>query len=178
MEEVESMGVMAITDWVYTVRMQHIKLRLIRESDLEIFFTQQQDPDAVHMAAFTHQDPSDRVAFDAHWEKIMRDPNVINRAIEVDGKLAGHVAKFVMDLKPQITYWIGREFWGRGVATQALKLFLCEITERPIYASAAFDNVGSLRVLEKCGFVRTGSEMFHANARRKEIEEVMFRLDV
>lgn len=161
----------------YHSYMPQINLRPVTSSDLDIFFEHQQDAEAVRMAAFTSKDPSDRTAFDAHWQKILNDPNVEMRAIEVDGVVAGHIAKFVMYEKPQITYWIGREFWGQGVATRALRLLLDEIPERPIYASAAFDNTGSLRVLEKCGFVRTGSEKFYANARGEEIEEVMFKLD-
>ena len=129
------------------------------------------------MAAFVAKNPSDRAAFDAHWAKILADPTLIKRAILCDGKLAGNLGKFEMFGLPQVTYWIGREFWGQGIATAALKTFLASYPDRPIYACVAFDNTGSQRVLEKCGFVRQEADRGYANARGCEIEEYIFRLD-
>src|SRR4029453_1988037 len=74
------------------------------------------------------------------------------------------------------TYWIGREFWGRGIATQALAVLLSAVKTRPLYARAAKDNVASLRVLEKCGFTIAGYERGFANARGEEVEEVVLEL--
>jgi RimJ/RimL family protein N-acetyltransferase len=76
----------------------------------------------------------------------------------------------------EVTYWIGREFWGRGIATAALAEFLKLQTTRPIFGRAAKDNVGSLRVLAKCGFVIIREDKGYAYARGEEVEEYVLRL--
>lgn len=151
--------------------MSDIILREVLPSDLPIFFEFNRDPVAVHMAAFTSADPDDRAAFDAHWTRILARPDVVNRTIVVDGQVVGSVASFVMEGETEVTYWLGRDFWGRGIATAALAEFLQEQTTRPLFARAAKDNAGSLRVLEKCGFVIIGEDRGYANARGREIEE-------
>ena len=156
--------------------MMTVTLREVRDTDLPIFFEHQQDKDAVYMAAFTHKDPTDRTAFDAHWAKIRASESVINRTIEVDGRVAGHIASFDMFGDREITYWIGREYWGQGVATAALTRLLETETIRPLYGRAAKDNIGSIRVLEKCGFVLVGEDKGFANARQEEIAEVVLKL--
>ena len=93
-----------------------------------------------------------------------------------DGRLVGTIASFVMDGDTEITYWIDRSVWGRGVASQALALLLDTVTVRPLYARAASDNAGSLRVLRKAGFTVIGTEISYANARGTEIEETIPRL--
>ncbi len=154
-----------------------VVLREIFDSDLPIFFQHQQDKEAVHMAAFTSENPSDRATFDAHWAKIRASDAVINRSVEVDGKLAGYVASFEMFGERNVTYWIGREFWGQGIATAALRALLDVDPTRPLYGRAAKDNNGSVRVLQKCGFVLIGEERGFANARKAEIDEVVLKLD-
>ncbi len=153
-----------------------VTLRDVIPSDLSIFFDQQQDPEANYMAAFTSRDPSDRDAFDIHWTKIMSDDTIVNKTILYNGQVAGSIAKFILFGQPEIGYWIGKEFWGKGIATQALEAFLKIITERPIFAAAAKDNLGSLRVLQKCGFVITGYEKAFSTARNHEIEEALLEL--
>lgn len=152
--------------------MSNVTLREVLPSDLPIFFEYNRDPVAVHMAAFTNADPNDRTAFDAHWARILAAPDVVNRTIVVDdGRVAGSVASYVMEGETEVTYWLGRDFWGRGIATAALAEFLKEQTVRPIFARAAKDNAGSLRVLQKCGFVIIGEDRGYANGRGGEIEE-------
>lgn len=151
-------------------------LRDVTDADLPGLFEFQRDPVASRMAAFVSKDPSDRAAFDAHWMKLRNDPAIVLKAIVEDGRLAGSVAKWDLAGKPQVTYWIGREFWGRGIATRALAAFLEIVTVRPIYASAASDNAGSIRVLEKCGFQRLSTDRGFANARGAEIDEVILIL--
>lgn len=154
-----------------------ISLRPVEDADLDAFFSHMQDEGALRMAAFTPADPTDRAAFDAKWSKMLQDPTIIARTVLSNGDVAGSVSKWELDGEPQLTYWIGREFWGRGVATEAVRLFLAEVTERPFYAGAAKDNLGSIRVLEKCGFVLCGEDKGFANARGEEIEEIFMRLD-
>jgi RimJ/RimL family protein N-acetyltransferase len=158
-----------------------ITLREVAGSDLDVFFEHQLDPEANRMAAFTSGDPSNREAFMAHWRRIMAEPTVTNRTVLVDGQVAGSVASYVDAEfgKREVTYWLGKKFWGQGVATAALGLFLSEVvTERPIYGRAARDNTGSIRVLEKCGFRLTGHDRGYAAARGEEIEEVIMELSV
>jgi RimJ/RimL family protein N-acetyltransferase len=154
-----------------------ITLRDVIDSDLEIFFENEQDPTANHMAAFTRKDPSDRAAFDAHRAKINADPTVLNKTIMVDGQVVGSVAKFEMYGDTEVTYWISKDYWGKGIVTQALAQFLNIVTVRPIFGRAAKDNLGSIRVLEKCGFKITGHDKGFANARGEEIEEVVMTLE-
>ena len=129
------------------------------------------------MAAFTSADHFVRSAFDRHWQRIMTSDTVTIRTVLVDDRAAGHVLRYLDDGRPEVSYWIGREFWGRGVATQALMLFLTELPKRPLYARAASDNHGSIRVLQKCGFVVYGYDTGFANARGVEIPETLLRLD-
>src|SRR5437879_11729731 len=155
-----------------------VRLRLVEERDLPIFFEQERDSEAVRMSAFKHKDPTDRAAFNAHWTKIRGDPRITTRTSPAGGRVVGNVAAFVDDVfgKQGVTYWIGKEFWGQGIATRALSRFLTEVTKRPIYGRAAKDNVASIRVMEKCGFRITGEDRGFANARGKEIEEVILEL--
>ncbi|SNY52733.1 GNAT family N-acetyltransferase [Paractinoplanes atraurantiacus] len=157
--------------------MAEVALRPIEDADLDALFDQMRDPESVHMAAFTADDPNDRSAFDAHMAKIRARDDVTNRIITLDGRLVGSIAAFVIEGDTEVTYWIDRAHWGQGIAGQALALLLAEVPTRPILARAASDNVGSLRVLQKAGFAVTGTEAGYANARQAEIEETLLRLD-
>ena len=132
-----------------------VRLREIEPADLPVLFEHQRDPVANAMAAFP---PRERDEFMAHWERILADPEALIRAVEVDGRLAGNVVSFVRDGQREVGYWIGREFWGGGVATAALAAFLDLETARPLYAGVARWNAGSLRVLAKNGFAACGDE--------------------
>jgi RimJ/RimL family protein N-acetyltransferase len=155
-----------------------VTLRSVRrEVDLPIFFEQQLDPLANTMAAFTAKDPADRKAFDDHWDRILSADSITARTILVNGAVAGHIGRFEHFGLPEITYWLGRAYWGKGIATEGLALFLEEIRERPLYARVAKDNVASLRVLEKCGFKITGEDRGFANARGQEVEEFILKLE-
>lgn len=152
-------------------------LRDVVEDDLPIFFEQQLDPDANLMAAFTAKDPADRVAFTAHWKRILNDATIIIKTIFFNGKVVGSVLCYEESGKPEVSYWLGKEYWGKGLATRALAEFLAHWNKtRPIYARVAKDNLGSRRVLEKCGFTMIGETRGFANARREEIEELLMEL--
>jgi RimJ/RimL family protein N-acetyltransferase len=126
-----------------------VRLRGVTEDDLPVFFEHQRDPEAYRMAAFS---PRDRDAFMTHWTKILRDASGDVRTVLLDGEVAGNVVAFDHEGHREVGYWIGRAFWGKGVATRALRAFLEEVRERPLYAGVAEGNVASIRVLEKCGF--------------------------
>lgn len=127
-----------------------VRLRNVQPDDLSIFYKQQLDPDATRMAAFPARD---RAAFDTHWAtNILGNPATITQTIVFDGKVAGYIGSWPQEGVRLIGYWIGKEYWGKGVATRALVAFLQIVTERPLYAHVASHNAASIRVLEKCGF--------------------------
>ncbi len=129
------------------------------------------------MAAFTSADQSDRRAFLNRMSRLRADTSVLHLVIDVDGAAAGTIGFFRIDDQPEVTYWVDRAQWGKGIASAALQILLAEIAERPLYGRAASDNVGSLRVLEKAGFRRVGVDRGFATGRGEEIEETIMRLD-
>jgi RimJ/RimL family protein N-acetyltransferase len=154
-----------------------VVLRRVTEEDLPIFFEHQRDPEANRMAAFAARD---RDAFMAHWtRKVLGDESVVKRAVAVvvDGQVAGNIVSWEHDGRVQIGYWIGREFWGKGIATRALGAFLHELTTRPLYAYAAAHNVASIRVLEKCGFAISDEVLEASDEPEDGIAEVMLKLE-
>jgi RimJ/RimL family protein N-acetyltransferase len=156
-----------------------VVLREMEDGDVPVFFEQQLDPQANYMAAFTSRDPANRATFEAHWAKVRADESVNVRTILLDGQVAGYIGSYVDKefAKPEVTYWIGKEYWGRGVTTRALSAFLADVTARPIYGRAARDNTASIRVMQKCGFVLTGYDRSYAAARGAEIEEAVLVLE-
>jgi RimJ/RimL family protein N-acetyltransferase len=154
-----------------------ITIRNVEASDISIFFEQQLDLEANRMAAFVRKDPHDRAAFDAHWKRIMDSPGIVNKTILVGEEVAGHISCYPQAGELQVTYWLGKKHCGKGVATQALKKLLQEITHRPLFARAAKDNLGSIRVLQKCGFRIIGENKDFAQGRGEETEEYILRLD-
>jgi RimJ/RimL family protein N-acetyltransferase len=153
-----------------------LRLRPVIASDLPVLLAHQQDDVARQQAAFTSADPPDAAAHAARWSKLLADPSIIARTIEVDGAVAGHIVQFERDGVAEVTYWLGRAFWGRGHATRALAAFLEEVRTRPLHARVAIDNVASRRVLEKCGFEACGRDRGYAEARGEEVEEIVLKL--
>ena len=156
----------------------HITLTQTEKDDLNAFFQFQLDKEANYLAAFTSKDPHDKTAYIEKYSKFLTDAAINMRTIKVNEVIAGSIAKFVMENDAEITYWIDKKFWGQGIATAALKNFLKMETIRPIYGRVAFDNYGSQKVLEKCGFVKIGKDKGFANARQTEIEEYIYKLSV
>ena len=154
----------------------NITLIKTEEEDLNAFFEFQLDKEANYLAAFTSKDPNDKAAYIEKYTKHLNDPTINMKTIKVNDVIAGSIAKFIMENEAGITYWIDRKYWGQGIATTALKDFLKIEKIRPIYAGVAFDNYGSQKVLEKCGFVKTGTDKGFANARQAEIEEYIYKL--
>jgi RimJ/RimL family protein N-acetyltransferase len=151
-------------------------LRQTEIDDLEWFFQFQLDKEAIQLAAFTPKDPTDKPAYLTKYSKLLDEPTVNMRTILFDNKIVGSISKFEIDGDAEITYWIDKHFWGKGVTTTALKNFLTIENMRPIFGRVAFDNYGSQRVLEKCGFVKIGKDKGFANARGREIEEFIYKL--
>jgi RimJ/RimL family protein N-acetyltransferase len=145
-------------------------LRAVEPDDLEVFFRHQADPAATAMAAFPARD---RAAHDAHWRRLLADDELVVRTIVDGGEVVGNVGSWVDDGERQVSYWIGREYWGRGLATRALAELLEEIDERPVHARVAEHNGASVRVLVKCGFSIVGTHRDPEDG----ITEVLLRLD-
>lgn len=144
------------------------------KEELETFYKFQLDEEASYLAAFTARDSNDRTAYIDKYSKFLTDPSINMKTIRVGGEIVGSIAKFEMEGNAEITYWIDKKFWGRGIASEALKEFLLIEKARPIKGRAAFDNLASRRVLEKNGFAKIGVDRGFANARQAEIEEVIY----
>ena len=154
-----------------------VELRSVLEEDLPVLFEHQLDPLARHRVAFAAEDSTDRASYLKRWRGHLVDGAIVMRAILVDGALAGHVVGFERNGEPEVGYWLARPFWGRGIATLALRRFLGEHAVRPLQARVASDNLASLRVLEKCGFRIVRTERAYSNVLGVEIEERILVLD-
>ena len=150
-----------------------IRLRAVIEDDLPIFFEHQIDPDAVAMAAHL---PRDQDAFQAHWTELLAKESVIKKTILFDDLVVGYIMSFVYFGVREVGYWIGKEYWGQGIATRALLEFLDQVPLRPLRASAAKHNRGSLRVLEKCGFRLVDDDKEFSNIGGNVVEGFVFEL--
>lgn len=156
--------------------MGHIELRDLEDDDLDAVFEMMRDPEAVAMAAFTADDPDDRAAFDAWIARNRAAPGITNRVVTESGGFAGTAAVFTVDGDREVTFWIARHAWGRGVATRALRLLVSHEPERPLYARAAAHNAGSIAVLQKNGFTEVSRNVDFAPGLGREVEEIVFTL--
>ena len=107
-------------------------MREVRDEDLPLLFEQWADPLAVHMAAFTAPDHMDRDAFERRWSRLRADETVLARVIDVDDDVVGTIGSWGDSREREVTYWIGRSYWGKGIATDALKAFLAIDRSRPL----------------------------------------------
>ena len=146
-------------------------LRDVVEDDIAVFFDQQNDAEAIRMAIWA---PREHEAFYEHWHRILGDAELVARTIVSGDEVAGNITSWSRDGKRLVGYWLGREFWGQGLATKALAELIEEL-ERPLYAEVATTNMGSIRVLEKCGFQVVGSET-EQDETFGEIELLVMRL--
>lgn len=143
------------------------------ETDLPIFFEHQLDPDATQMAAFPSRE---RDRFMAHWHKIMGGETNIMKTIVFNGQVAGNIVSWEQDGEREVGYWIGKEYWGKGIATQALSALLTQDKQRPLYAHVVKHNIGSRRVLEKCGFTVIGEDKGSPDDPLGQVEEYILKL--
>lgn len=153
-----------------------IDLRLVEDTDFDALFAFQRDPIAVQMAPFTLRDPSDRLAFDAHLNRLRVDKSVVLRTITYDGVVVGSIVARDTGHTPQLGFGIDPGRWGEGIGTTALIAFTALMKRRPLQAAVAADNVGAIRVLEKAGFGRASTGRRFAPARDAEINEHLYEL--
>jgi RimJ/RimL family protein N-acetyltransferase len=132
-----------------------VLLRDAERGDLPILFEHQLEPEATRRADFPARD---RASFMAHWNRILEDESVVKKTVIFEDLVAGNVVSFVHAGGREVGYWIGKKYWGRGVATRALAEFLRLEERRPLYANVARHNAASIRVLKDCGFGLSGEE--------------------
>jgi RimJ/RimL family protein N-acetyltransferase len=149
---------------------EEVRIRPVEQADLPIFFAHQADPEAARMAVYPSKD---RASFDAHWARILQDETCVTRTVEAGGVVVGNIGSWEQDGERDVGYWIDRAAWGRGIATSALRAFVEEFPERPLHAHVVTTNLGSIRVLEKCGFRRVGGLTSDAEG----VIELSYRLD-
>ena len=154
-----------------------VELREFVESDGELLFEWMRDPVSVRMAAFTADDPDDRDAFDRWLARIRADPAIIHRTIWSISEPVGMISTFTIEGDREVTYWLDRAVWGRGIASRALQAMLELDTTRPLMGRAATANTGSTTVLRRAGFVEVGRNVDFAAGVGAEVEETIFRLD-
>ena len=153
-----------------------VKLRQTIKSDLEFFFQFQLDEEANYLAAFTQKDPTDKQTYLDKYSKLLTNPTIKSQTILFNEQIVGSIAKFEIGGEAEISYWIDKNFWAKGIASIALQNLLMIEHTRPIFGRVAFDNLGSQKVLEKCGFIKIGADKGFANARQTEIEEFIYKL--
>jgi RimJ/RimL family protein N-acetyltransferase len=151
-----------------------VELREVQDGDVAIFYEYQADPVANALAGVP---PRNRAEHDAHWARTRADPQTVIRAIVVAGVVVGHVARFPRDGVVEIGYRLGREYWGRGLAGQAVGAFLQVVTERPLHAVVSAHNVASRRILERHGFRLVDSRQEAAAGDGEPGIAHFFRLD-
>jgi RimJ/RimL family protein N-acetyltransferase len=154
-----------------------LTLRPPGDGDADLLFGWMRDPESVALAAFTAEDPDDRAAFDAWLARNLARPDVRHLMIVADGATVGSISSFVIEGDRELSYWIDRAHWGRGIASAALAAFLADETERPLSARTASHNTGSARVLERAGFRVVATERGFAPGVGAEIDEHVYRLD-
>jgi RimJ/RimL family protein N-acetyltransferase len=157
--------------------MSVVALRPVEDADLGTLFDQMRDPASVWMAAFSAEHPDDKTAFKAHMTKQRNSPDVTLRAVTCDGQLVGCIGSFAFQGQTEVTCWIDRAAWGRGIASRALALLLDLVPTRPLYARVASDNIGSLRAAQEAGFKIIGTEMSFARVRNSQIQQTILRKD-
>ena len=156
--------------------MNHIELRALDDDDLDAIFEMMRDREAIAMAAFTAEDPDDRDAFDAWIARQRAADDVLTLVVTENGGFAGTAAAFTVDGDREVSYWIARHAWGRGVATAALRLLISREPVRPLFARAAAHNAGSIAVLKKAGFTEVSRNVDYAPGVKREVEEIVFTL--
>jgi RimJ/RimL family protein N-acetyltransferase len=156
------------------IAISHVRLRDIVPDDLPRIYEFNLDPDANRLAGTI---PRSAAAFKTNWENTLADSNVVAKAISVGDVLAGYISCFQRDGIHSVGYWVGKNFWGQGIASRALVLLLNEVTIRPLHAQAATSNRASLRVLQKCGFVIRSAQVESADDRYLECEVAFLVLE-
>jgi RimJ/RimL family protein N-acetyltransferase len=98
-----------------------------------------------------------------------------------EGVLIGACGVEPGEADPEIGYWLGVSFWGRGFATEASRAVIDhafgDLAHETLASGARVSNPASRRVLEKCGFQWTGVRLARIRAIKSAAPIDRFRLD-
>lgn len=156
--------------------MGHIELREIDEDDLDAIFAMMRDDEAIARAAFTAEHPDERDEFDAWVHRERSTEGVVYEVVTENGGFAGTVAAFPVDSDREVTFWLARHAWGRGVATEALRILVSREPVRPLYARVAAHNAAGIAVLERNGFTEVSRSTVFAPGVGRDVDELVFTL--
>jgi RimJ/RimL family protein N-acetyltransferase len=151
-----------------------VELRPVCRADLPVLFKQQRNPAAIRMAGYR---PRSLEAFMEHWDKVLSDESTVKMSIFWRGKIAGNIVVFDVGQNRSVGYWLGKAYWGKGIASDALTQLLGLVTHRPLYAYVAAHNIASQKVLAKCGFQALGRVDTPQGLTPLDGEEWLMRLD-
>jgi RimJ/RimL family protein N-acetyltransferase len=126
-----------------------IALRPREPADDELHFVWQSDPIQVATTVPARTRPD----FDAWIARIAADPTVTLRTITADGEMVGTINTFMLGAERFMGYRIANAHWGKGIATEAVRLMVQLDTARPIFATVLVGNVASEKALRRSGFV-------------------------
>ncbi len=156
--------------------MRHVDLRAVEDDDLDAIFEMMRDRDAAKMVAFGAEDPDDRDAFDEWMSRRRASDEVDLLVVTEDGGFAGTAASFAVGADREVSFWVARHAWGRGVATEALRLLVAREPERPLFGRVAAHNAGAIAVFERNGFTELSRAPMHAPALGREVDEIVYVL--
>lgn len=156
--------------------MAHIDLRALDDDDLDAVYTMLTDAEAVKMAAFTAPDAADRASFDEWIARERTSPDVSLHVVTERGGFAGIVAAFTVGSDREVTCWLARHAWGRGVGAEALRLLVSREPARPLFARAAAGDERFISLLRRLGFAEISRSVQYAPGVDGEVEEVVFAL--
>jgi RimJ/RimL family protein N-acetyltransferase len=152
----------------------NIRLCPTLPADLPILFDHQVDEEASRVAAVK---PRSREDFHTHWLAVLQRTDTTTRTIRLDEVVVGTITCFPSEGHHEIGYWIGREFWGRGIVTRAIQQLLEVVSIRPLVAKVATANVASIRALQRNGFTTVEVRDSPATERYLACEEAVLRLE-
>lgn len=156
--------------------MSHVELRTLDDDDLDAIFEMMRDRDAIALLAFTADDPDGREAFDRWIAAERARPDVSFLVITDRGGFAGTIAAFTVGTDREVSFWLPRHAWGRGVATEALRVLVSREAERPLFARVAAHNAAAITVFQRNGFTEVSRNTVYAPGLGREVDEVVFAL--
>ena len=154
-----------------------VQLRRVETADLALFFEHHLEVRPLPASASASERDARKAVFLDRWAQMLSDDEVVARTIVWNGEVAGYIARFIQREKPSVATWLGRSYWGKGIATRAAQAFLAQIEERPLYARVAYDNLASLQILRKIGFEIVGHDSFFSDVHGYEIDEIILALN-
>lgn len=168
-----------------TITTDRLTLRPLRASDAPAMQQFASDFDVSRMLAQVPHPYPDGEAEAFIAEVVDLDDSLPFRVFAIDdGKFAGTIAlaadgEAFKGGEARLGYWLGRPFWGRGLATEAVRALLKHYAFSilglgRVTAGVFDDNPASTRVLLKVGFRHEGEEMRWSEARRTNVRHLLY----